>query len=457
MSELVVCATDYSPQAEAALAWAGTLARRAGGRVDLVHVARPYHDDSRTMVFEAELVDAATVEATRAHLREIAEAASRELGVEVRPHILRGEPHEEILAHARRENAALVVLGTTSLVRVERWVIGSVAERTVRMADRPVVLVPRRQGPSPWRADAPRPPRVVVALGDRDDVAGLRFATDLRRAGPCDVTCTHVYWPVAEYARLGLTGPRNPMAPDPDVVKSLEPAMRRKMEALAGPGQTTVDIRPAWGDTTSALLIGAGEQEADLLVVGVERRWGLGRPRSSSIAERLAHTSRELPIACVPSEPAAAEEGIPKVRTVLAVTDLSALGNAAVPYAYGLLEGRAGVVELCYVYERALPSPAHAYEVPTWRLSDGERASLVEQLRALVPPEAESLGVTTHVSVVDGGRAAEAIGQASERLDVDAICLASHGRSGLARTVLGSVASEVIQRARRPVFVVRKR
>jgi nucleotide-binding universal stress UspA family protein len=159
----------------------------------------------------------------------------------------------------------------------------------------------------------------------------------------------------------------------------------------------------------------------------------------------------------VPSEPAAAEEGIPKVRTVLAVTDLSALGNAAVPYAYGLLEGRAGVVELCYVYERALPSPAHAYEVPTWRLSDGERASLVEQLRALVPPEAESLGVTTHVSVVDGGRAAEAIGQASERLDVDAICLASHGRSGLARTVLGSVASEVIQRARRPVFVVRKR
>jgi nucleotide-binding universal stress UspA family protein len=457
MSELIVCATDYSPQAEAALAWAGALARRVGGRVDLVHVVRPYREDSRTMVFEAALVDAANVEATRAHAQEIADSASRELGVEVRSRVLRGEPHEEILAHARRENADLVVLGTTSLVRVERWVMGSVAERTVRMADRPVVLVPRRQDPSPWRADAPRPPRVLVALGENDDVGGLRFATDLRRAGPCDVTCTHVYWPVAEYARLGLTGPRNPMAPDPDVVKSLEPAMRRKMEALAGPGQTIVDIRPAWGDTTAALLVAAAERDADLLVVGVERRGGLERALGSSIAQRLAHGSRSLPIACIPKERGASDEGIPNVRTILAVTDLSAIGNAAVPHAYALLRGRAGVVELCYVNERALPSPAHAYEAPTWRLSDAERTSLVKQLRVLIPGESESLGITTHLSVIDGGRAAEAIVQASERLDVDLICLASHGRGGLARTVLGSVASEVIHRSRRPVCVVRKR
>jgi nucleotide-binding universal stress UspA family protein len=456
MSELIVCATDYSPQAQAALAWAGTLARRARGQIDLVHVARPYREDSRTMVFEAELIDAANVEATRAHLREVAEAASRELGVEVRPHVLRGEPHEEILAHARREDAALVVLGTTRLAGVERWAMGSVAERTVRMADRPVVLVPRRQEPSPWRAGAPRPPRVLVALGDADDVGSLRFATDLRRAGPCDVACMHIYWPVAEYARLGLAGPRNPMVPDPDVIKSLEPAMRRKMEALTGPGQTTVDIRPAWGDTMSALLLAAEEREADLLVVGVERRSGLGRALGSSMAERLGRGSRDLPIACVPAERGVTGES-PNVRTVLAVSDLSAVGNAAVPYAYALLRGRAGVVELCHVHERALPSPARAAESPTWLLSESERGSLLEQLRALVPREAESLGVTTHLSVVDGGRAAEAIVQASERLDVDAICLASHGRGGLARAVLGSVASEVVQRARRPVFVVPKR
>ena len=77
------------------------------------------------------------------------------------------------------------------------------------------------------------------------------------------------------------------------------------------------------------------------------------------------------------------------------------------------------------------------------------------ELRALVPAEAEKLGITTHVSVIDGGKAAETIMQAAERLNVDAISLASHGRGGLARALLGSVAEEVVRRSTRPVLVVR--
>ncbi|HVU52367.1 MAG TPA: universal stress protein [Polyangia bacterium] len=456
MNELIVCATDFSPQAEAALAWAAALARRAGARVDLVHVARPYREDSRTLVFEGALVDAANVQAVGAKLRAQAEAAARQVGVSIRSHVLRGEPHEAILAHARREEARLVVVGTCGLASVERWMLGSVAERLVRVADRPVVLVPRLQDPTVWAADAPRAPRVVAGLGEHDDVGLRRFLAELRRGAACDVTFAHLYWPLVEYARLGLPGPRDPVATDPDVVKSLEPALRRRVEGLPGRGEVALDVRPAWGDTTANLLVAAEDHAADLLVVGVEHRHGLGAGLMRSIAERLALQSRYVPIACIPAEPAVTAAGIPSLRSVLAVTDFSELGNAAIPHAYALLRGRAGVVELAYVHERALPSPAFAYEVPEWRLSDLERAALVKDLRGLVPREAASLGIMTHVSVIDGGRAAEAIVQASERLDVDALCLASHGRGGLARTVLGSVAAEVVHRARRPVLVVRK-
>jgi len=45
--------------------------------------------------------------------------------------------------------------------------------------------------------------------------------------------------------------------------------------------------------------------------------------------------------------------------------------------------------------------------------------------------------------------------QAAERLRVDAISLGSHGRGGLARALLGSVAEEVVRRSTRPVLVVR--
>jgi nucleotide-binding universal stress UspA family protein len=146
---------------------------------------------------------------------------------------------------------------------------------------------------------------------------------------------------------------------------------------------------------------------------------------------------------------------VPAFHTVLAPTDLSPAGNRAVPFAYALLRERGGVVELCHVHERALPNPPYAYDDPRARLLPRERAALEEQLRALIPADAERFGITTHLSVIEGGQAATAIVQAAERLDVDAVSLGSHGRGGLARAVRGSVTDEVARHARQPVLVVR--
>ena len=47
-----------------------------------------------------------------------------------------------------------------------------------------------------------------------------------------------------------------------------------------------------------------------------------------------------------------------------------------------------------------------------------------------------------------------AIAQAAGRIGVDAICMATHGRSGVAKLVLGSQAQEVMRRSRQPVVLV---
>jgi hypothetical protein len=70
---------------------------------------------------------------------------------------------------------------------------------------------------------------------------------------------------------------------------------------------------------------------------------------------------------------------------------------------------------------------------------------------------AASLGITSHVTVVDGGAAGTEIGQTARRVGADVIVLATHGRGGLGRALLGSVAESVIRERDRPVHVVQRR
>jgi nucleotide-binding universal stress UspA family protein len=344
---------------------------------------------------------------------------------------------------------------------LERWVLGSVADRTVRSAACPVVIVPRRKDGGPW-IGAGRPGAVpaltaLVGLEGADGAPELvRFAAALRRRGRCDVRFLHLYWPVEEYARLGLRGARNPLEVDADVVKNLTPTLRRLIDGLPGQGEVALDIQPAFGAPAANIVRAAEDHPFDLVVVGAHRRHGLTRFLEGSIGESLAHQTPSIPVVCVPvasDRHSASGHGLPRILTVLAPTDLSEVGNAAIPHAYALLRATGGVVELCHVHEHGLPNPAYAYDLPA-QLSTAERAGIERQLRALVPAGAEVLGITTHLSIIDGGRAAEAILAAAERLNVDAISLGSHGRGGVARALLGSVAETVLREARRPVLVV---
>ena len=61
------------------------------------------------------------------------------------------------------------------------------------------------------------------------------------------------------------------------------------------------------------------------------------------------------------------------------------------------------------------------------------------------------------VSVQEGCSAADAILLGTQRGDPDVVALASHGRSGLKRAALGSVAEEFARRSSRPVLLVHLR
>jgi len=87
--------------------------------------------------------------------------------------------------------------------------------------------------------------------------------------------------------------------------------------------------------------------------------------------------------------------------------------------------------------------------------------SMIETLREGAQARLEKLAKTRHelaaivkVHVVSG-EPRDAILEASKRCEADLIVIGSHGRRGLSRMVLGSVAEAVVRRAECPVLVVR--
>lgn len=154
---------------------------------------------------------------------------------------------------------------------------------------------------------------------------------------------------------------------------------------------------------------------------------------------------------------------IPKYRKLLVTTDLSPVGNAAVPHAYAVLAGGGGTVVLCCVIDASgAPDPLYLQPMPGKPLAEQRaalRENLFSSLEALVPEEARAEGkVTTEVRVVDAsGAIHEAICQEAATLNVDLIVMASHGYSGVKHLLLGSVAERVLRSADRPVLVVRSR
>jgi nucleotide-binding universal stress UspA family protein len=90
-----------------------------------------------------QLVDALQEEGERS-TKDVAEQA-RERGLTAETDIRVGAPHQAILDYADEHGVDLVVMGTHGRTGLDRMLLGSVAEKVVRLAPVPVLTVPYEQ------------------------------------------------------------------------------------------------------------------------------------------------------------------------------------------------------------------------------------------------------------------------------------------------------------------------
>jgi len=138
----IIVATDFSTEAEAAEAEAVRLARALGGGLLLLHVAieAPLYGETPFGMKHLTKIYARQARWAEDNLAERARRlASQGVSVGWRRRV--GVPHEEIVKAAAAEHAAYIVIGTHGRGGVGRFMLGSVADRVVRSAACPVVVV----------------------------------------------------------------------------------------------------------------------------------------------------------------------------------------------------------------------------------------------------------------------------------------------------------------------------
>jgi len=134
--------TDFSDAAERAQQEALRLAHSIGGEVILLHVAveTPLYGEGLLNMNEVRKVYASARQWAAAAL-EARTAKFREHGLATRWLLKTGVPHEEIVKTAGEEAADYIVIGTHGRGALDRFLLGSVADRVVRTAPCPVVTV----------------------------------------------------------------------------------------------------------------------------------------------------------------------------------------------------------------------------------------------------------------------------------------------------------------------------
>jgi len=136
----LLVATDFSPDAQRALDWAVELAGRAGSRISLAHaVAGPVAFGEEELALESvRAAQWAAEEAARAKLERLRAGLKVPAG-EIA--LAQGHPDAVILDAARRLGVDLIALGTRGRSGLGHVLLGSTAERVLRRAPLPVVVL----------------------------------------------------------------------------------------------------------------------------------------------------------------------------------------------------------------------------------------------------------------------------------------------------------------------------
>lgn len=233
-------------------------------------------------------------------------------------------------------------------------------------------------------------------------------------------------------------------------VEAEEERLLAELLARAAAAEVTAHSVRAVGDPVDITIAAAREHGAELIVVGSHGRTGIKRFLLGSVAERIV---RNAPISVL----VARGDGTVPFASVLVASDFGPLAATALAQAQRLSAATARVTVV------------HAWHYPSggWSLAAlGERSHAIEALESALTDPPRSRGEALVKAEADAGRtvgfrllhgqAAEVVTDLATAEHADLIAIGTHGRHGVRRILLGSVAAAVVRHAACSVLVARE-
>jgi nucleotide-binding universal stress UspA family protein len=213
------------------------------------------------------------------------------------------------------------------------------------------------------------------------------------------------------------------------------------------------------GPTEAALVRYVQDIGADLVAMTTHGQGGVRGAWLGSVADRLVRRL-DVPVMMTRAREEAGQlPAPPKIREILVPLDGSTLAEAALAPAAAL----AGLFEAELVLAQIVPpltagsllpvTFAAGYDAEAVRLQRKEAQDYLEGLAT----DLHEQGTRVRTTVVVGHNVGEALISLAHPERIDLIAIATHGRSGVQRLILGSVADKLIRAAGPSVLVVRPR
>lgn len=284
----ILCPVDFFPAANTAADYAITLAQASGARLILLHVIEPIMSWAYNVPVDTSAVTETMTKAATAELNKIAKKAiARNVPVEV---LVRcGLVDVAIESLIRQGGVDFLVMGTHGRRGLEKFFIGSTAERLVRKLDVPIMTIrtPKRH---------PLSVRHILVATDfaEGTPEAVRYALSIAKEYKAKVTLLHVL----NDLQADISGPyRQPL------LRSIKEELQNLVSAK---DRSLVDItvRSEIGGPAQRILPIAKSEDVDLIVMSIRRKTFVDRLSIGSTAEKIIRGSA-APVLMIPSSTAA--------------------------------------------------------------------------------------------------------------------------------------------------------